>query len=92
MPINKRLIELFVVLNYDSYKYESTGRKYFTDGERICINQERGYIMSQQFEYHDKYIQSPSVNEKIEFVKTKIHEDNFYDAYELKAENLLKEE
>lgn len=92
MPINQRLVDLFAVLNYDTYKFDTCGIKYFTVVDRIFINQERGYIMAQEFEFHEKFIQPQQVTEKIEFVTKKMLQDNIYEAYVTKGYSLLKDE
>ena len=80
-----RLELLFALLRYSSLK-----GNYFTSGERICINQERGQILANQsaIERNEPIIYPPfqyskSLENKIKFVKSKISNDQKINVNEL---------
>lgn len=78
--MSKRLLQLFAVLIYDSDTITTTGNGYLTTGQRICINQERAFLMREDIREAD-FIQSKLVNEKVDFVLQKIKENNLSGAY-----------
>ena len=72
--IYERLIELHQVLQHDTLSIQ----KYFSPGERICINQERASLFEQlnflaghQKEFRQSRV-SNNLEGKIEFITTKI--------------------
>lgn len=79
--INNRLEDLQDVLVYDSEQKKIDRPGYFTKVERICINQERGSLLSQinqQNAEEDKryYICPPVLQSKIRFVIQKVENQN----------------
>ena len=81
--MNKRLLQLFAVLAYDSDTYSAIQVKYLTVGQRICINQERAHIMQEMAKGETIifYDQSQIVEEKIIFIVNKIKENQLSQAY-----------
>lgn len=79
----KRLIRLFAVLAFDTDTFEAIGEKHLTVGQRICINQERAFIMRRMANdlSDDYYPQSEIVEEKIKFIINKIKDHNLTQAY-----------
>lgn len=79
MPtINERLITLFTALCFDT----DNNKKVLTPGIRICINQERAYLM--QLDYYEKFEQSQIVEEKINFITDQLRlrgETRMYNDY-----------
>lgn len=72
--IYDRLLELHQILQYDTCSLQ----KYFSPGERICINQERASLFEQlnflnglQKEFRQSRV-SNNIEGKIEFITTKI--------------------
>lgn len=70
---NKRLINLGLVLQYDSFKKDNGKAGYFTQAQRTLINQERGRIFNEL----DNYIQPPELEEKIQFLMDQIKSNNW---------------
>ena len=66
MNENKRLLQLFVVLLYDTDTKTTQGKSFLTVGQRICINQERAFLM-RDFPDDEDFEQSHIVNEKNHF-------------------------
>jgi hypothetical protein len=65
----KRLELLFTVLLYCSKK----GR-FFTIGERICINQERALLIQDDYDFKNHNYQQPkAITNKIDFIVNKIN-------------------
>ena len=63
MPtINERLVKLFTALHYDTVN----NFKILNTGLRICINQERAFLM--RLDYYEKFEQSEIVEAKIKFI------------------------
>lgn len=91
--ITERLINLHMVLKYDSYIVETMGDRYrhLSLGQRICINQERASIMAMEFD-SEPYQQADTVNEKIKFIIDKLYRSNIYDVYYQTALCTLKDE
>jgi len=81
--MNKRLLQLFAVLCYDTDSCNSTGTKYLTLGQRICINQERAYIMQNELttDIQSDYEQPETVEDKIKYILNKIKENELTRAY-----------
>ncbi len=79
----KRLIRLFAVLAFDTDTFNSIGEKHLTVGQRICINQERAFIMARMTNglSDEYYQQSEIVEEKIKFIIKKIKDHNLTQAY-----------
>lgn len=88
MNENKRLLQLFVVLLYDTDTYTTTGKSFLTVGQRICINQERAFLM-RDFPDDEDFEQSPIVNEKITFIIQQIRTNNLSNAYLAHARTLI---
>lgn len=88
MMKTKRQLQLFVVLLYDSDSYITSGHKFLTEGQRICINQERAYLMRDEIEEND-FHQAESINEKINFILQQIKINNLTSAYSSHARSLL---
>jgi hypothetical protein len=64
---------LFLLLRFCSEK----GR-YFTAGERICINQERALLIRDNYDIENhNYKYSKDLSEKIEFVIYRINQTNY---------------
>lgn len=71
MSATARLAVLFAALIYDSDAKDNGTEGYLNVWQRIFINQERGYLL--QDHIHDAdYKQSLEVNQKIEFIMTKL--------------------
>lgn len=88
MNENKRLLQLFVVLLYDTDTKTTHGNSYLTIGQRICINQERAFLMRDLPD--DEYFeQSPIVNEKITFIIQQIRNNNLSQAYMAHVRTLI---
>lgn len=79
MNENKRLMQLFAVLIFDSDIETEKGKSYLSIGQRICINQERANLMK-DFPDED-FEQSPIVNEKVIFILQQIRNNNLSQAY-----------
>lgn len=63
-----RLEQLFIILRYCTEK----GR-FFTIGERICINQERGLLISEDYDIENHIYQQPrAIENKIDFIINKL--------------------
>lgn len=74
-----RLELLFIVLRYCSEK----GR-FFTPGERICINQERALLIQQDYDMENHNYQQPQIIcNKIDFVIKKINQTEYTPQNEL---------
>jgi len=84
---NERLLELVVVLHYDSITLRDEGKSYLSTGQRICINQERAFLMR---EYDDdrEFEQSHIVDQKIDFILQKVRETNIENLYMAHARSL----
>lgn len=68
-----RLELLFLVLRYCSEK----GR-FFTIGERICINQERALLIQEEYDIEKYNYQQPqTICNKIDFIVRKINETGY---------------
>ncbi|AMA48094.1 hypothetical protein [Flavobacterium covae] len=68
-----RLELLFLVLRYCSEK----GR-FFTIGERICINQERALLIQEEYDIENHNYQQPqTICNKIDFIVRKINETGY---------------
>ena len=80
MNENKRLLQLFAVLIFDSETERERGTSYLTIGQRICINQERAFLM-RDFQDDIEFIQSDSTNEKVSFILQQIRNNNLSNAY-----------
>lgn len=82
-----RLQQLYAVLRYDTLKKLNC----FTDVERICINQERGFIMAvnsalenDEPSYLEGYGDQPKhIKSKISFISNKIEIDPLITLFEL---------
>ena len=88
MNENKRLLQLFVVLLYDTDTKTTQGKSFLTVGQRICINQERAFLMRDLPDDED-FEQSPIVNEKITFIIQQIRTNNLSNAYLAHARTLI---
>lgn len=88
MNENKRLLQLFVVLLYDTDTKTTQGKSFLTVGQRICINQERAFLM-RDFPDDEDFEQSPNVNEKITFIIQQIRTNNLSNAYLAHARTLI---
>lgn len=88
MNENKRLLQLFVVLLYDTDTNTTTGKSFLNAGQRICINQERAFLM-RDFPEDEDFEQSPTVNEKITFIIQQIRTNNLSNAYLAHARTLI---
>lgn len=78
MPI--RLVQLSMVLSYDTDTYTTTRTSYLTAGQRICINQERAFLLRKENE-HEIYDQSAVVDEKVNFILEKLKKSNLTSIY-----------
>lgn len=87
MNENKRLLQLFAVLIFDSDVETEKGKSYLSIGQRICINQERANLMK---DFPDEnFKQSPIVDEKITFVLQQIRINNLATAYLAQVRTLI---
>jgi hypothetical protein len=82
-PVNHRLENLHDVLVYDSDQQTFGRTACFTTLERICINQERGALLSQMNqgnkEQDVRYYQChPKLEGKIQFIVQKVEIRNQY--------------
>ncbi|MFY7938500.1 MAG: hypothetical protein ACOVOQ_14050 [Flavobacterium sp.] len=74
-----RLELLFLVLRFCTEK----GR-FFTIGERICINQERGLLIQEDYDIESHNYQQPqTICNKIDFIVRKINETGYTPQTEL---------
>lgn len=89
MNDNKRLMQLFAVLLFDSDTVITQGTGYLTIGQRICINQERAYLMRDDQDT-EHFNQSKIVNEKVSFVLQQIRDNNLSHAYMALVRTLIK--
>lgn len=89
--MNDRLLNLHMVLKYDSYVAETMGERfrYLSAGQRICINQERSSLMEREFV--EKFKQIDSINEKINFIINKLYKSNIYEVYYQNALSIFKD-
>ena len=87
--MNRRLLQLFAVLIYDTDKKTTSGTGYLTAGQRICINQERAYLMRDDIVEND-FPQLEIINEKVAFVLQKIRENGHTNAYQSYVREQLK--
>ena len=75
-----RLVELGLVLQFDSYLQDNGFTPLLTTFERMFINKERSNLLNNEF-----YYQLPSeLDKKIELILTHIHNQNW------KPENLIQ--
>lgn len=63
-----RLLQLQSILEYCSKR----GNIVFSIGERICINQERGRLMDEDFEFYKPFEHSSKLKSKIAFTINKV--------------------
>lgn len=63
-----RLLQLQYVLEYCSNRSTPA----FSIGERICINQERGRLMDEDFEFYKPFEHSSKLKSKIAFTLSKL--------------------
>lgn len=63
-----RLLQLQTILEYCSNRSTPV----FSIGERICINQERGRLMNEDFEFYKPFEHSSKLKSKIAFTLSKV--------------------
>lgn len=64
-----RLWQLQALLEYCSNRITPV----FSIGERICINQERGRLMDEEFDFHKPFEHSSKLKSKITFTLEKLN-------------------
>lgn len=88
MNVSYRFIDLFVALVYDTETLRDYGKSFLTSGQRICINQERAFLM-REFEDGKEFEQSPIVNQKIDFILQKVQESSHENLYVSHVKSLI---
>lgn len=77
---SKRLVELGLVLQYDTELQEVSKDAILTDTQRFWINQERAKIMSGE----DDYLQHPKLEVVIESISLQIRKQNWKPKIEIR--------